>query len=177
MTAQIEELSAGDLAREIDAFAALLHACVHAGASIGFIQPFSLDEARSFWRDKIAPGLAAGTRRLLVARQNRMVAGTVQLGFDTMPNQRHRGDVSKLMVHPEARRNGIARRLMIELEQIARQEGRTLLTLDTREQDEAEPLYRSLGYRVAGVIPRYARAPAVDRLEGTVVMFKEMAPS
>lgn len=109
MTAQIEELSAGDLAREIDAFAALLHACVHAGASIGFIQPFPRDEARAFWRDRMAPGLVAGTRRLLAARQNGMVAGTVQLGFDTMPNQRHRGDVSKLMVHPQPRRNGIAR--------------------------------------------------------------------
>ena len=177
MTAQIEELSAGELAREIDPFAALLHACVHAGASIGFIQPFSLDEARSFWRDKIVPGLATGTRRLLAARQNGMLAGTVQLGFDTMPNQRHRGDVSKLMVNPEARRNGIARRLMIELERIARLEGRTLLTLDTREKDDAEPLYRALGYRVAGVIPGYARAPDADRLEGTVIMFKETPSS
>lgn len=177
MTAQIEELSAGDLAREIDAFAALLHACVHAGASIGFIQPFPLDEARAFWRDRMAPGLVAGTRRLLAARQNGMVAGTVQLGFDTMPNQRHRGDVSKLMVHPQARRNGIARGLMTELERIAHRAGRTLLTLDTREKDEAESLYRSLGYRVVGVIPGYARAPDAQRLEGTVVMFKEMALS
>jgi len=171
----IEELSAADLAREIDAFAALLHACVHAGASIGFILPFSRDDARAFWRDKIVPGLSAGARRLLVARHEGMLAGTVQLGLDAMPNQRHRGDVSKLMVHPDARRHGIARRLMAELERIAREERRTLLTLDTREDDAAEPLYRSLGYRAVGVIPRYARAPESERLDGTVIMFKELS--
>ena len=172
---QIEELDADGLAREIDGFAALLHACVHHGANIGFILPFSLDDARAFWRDKIAPGLASGTRRLLAAREGGYVAGTVQLSFDTMPNQRHRSDVSKLMVHPEARRSGIGRRLMVELERIAREERRTLLTLDTREHGGAEPFYYSLGYQAAGVIPHYARAPNSDRLDGTVVMFKELA--
>jgi GNAT superfamily N-acetyltransferase len=61
-----------------------------------------------------------------------------------MPNQRHRADVSKMMVHPEARRKGIGRRLMVELERIAREERRTLLTLDTRQEIGGEPLYRSL---------------------------------
>jgi len=171
---QIEELNDDGLARDIDGFATLLHACVHAGASIGFVQLFSLEDARAFWRDKTAPGLATRTRRLLAARHGGRLVGTVQLAFDTMPNQRHRGDVSKLMVHPEARRLGIARGLMAALEQIARVEGRTLLTLDTREDDAAEPPYRSLGYQTVGVIPRYARAPNSDRLERTVVMFKEL---
>ena len=171
---QIEELDADGLARDIDGFAALLHACVHGGANIGFILPFSLDDARAFWRDKIAPGLSSGTRRLLAAREGGHVVGTVQLSFDTMPNQRHRADVSKMMVHPEARRKGIGRRLLVELERIAREERRTLLTLDTRERGGAEPFYHSLGYQVVGVIPRYARAPDSDRLVGTVVMFKEL---
>jgi hypothetical protein len=158
---QIEELDAGGLARDIDGFAALLHACVHGGANVGFILPFSLDDARAFWRDKIVPGLSSGTRRLLAAREGGHVVGTVQLSFDTMPNQRHRADVSK----------------MVDLERIAREERRTLLTLDTREEIGGEPLYRSLGYQVVGVIPRYARAPDSERLDGTVVMFKEIALS
>ena len=66
---------------------------------------------------------------------------------------------------------------MVELERIAREERRTLLTLDTREEIGGEPLYRSLGYQVVGVIPRYARAPDSERLDSTVVMFKEIAPS
>jgi ribosomal protein S18 acetylase RimI-like enzyme len=165
---QIEEVSAADLAQEIDALAGLLHACVHAGASISFILPFSLEEARAFWRDKVAPGLFAGTR------QDGRLVGAVQLGFDLPPNQRHRADVSKLLVHPDARRQGIARRLMTELERIAQREGRRLLTLDTREGDAAEPLYRSLGYQVVGIIPRYARAPESDRLDATMILYKEL---
>jgi ribosomal protein S18 acetylase RimI-like enzyme len=171
---QIEDLSPANLAHEIDALAGLLHACVHAGASISFILPFPLDEARAFWRGKVAPGLFAGTRHLLVARGNGRVLGAVQLGFDLPPNQRHRAEVSKLLVHPDARRQGIARRLMVELERVARAEGRSLLTLDTREGDAAEPLYRALGYQTVGVIPRYARAPESERLDGTVIMFKEL---
>jgi hypothetical protein len=58
---QIEELDADGLARDIDGFAALLHACVHGGGNVGFILPFSLDDARAFWRNKIAPGLSSGT--------------------------------------------------------------------------------------------------------------------
>ncbi|HET6160487.1 MAG TPA: GNAT family N-acetyltransferase [Dongiaceae bacterium] len=171
---QIEEFSPADLTQEIDALASLLHACVLAGASISFILPFSLDEARAFWRDKVAPGLLAGTRHLLAARQAGRLVGAVQLGCDVPPNQRRRADVSKLLVHPDARRQGIARRLMIDLERVARREGRQLLVLDTREGDAAEPLYRSIGYHAAGVIPHFARAPEADRLEDTVILYKEL---
>jgi ribosomal protein S18 acetylase RimI-like enzyme len=171
---QIQELSSADIAHEMDALAGLLHACVLAGASISFILPFSLEDARAYWRDKVAPGLFAGTRQLLVARQAGRLVAAVQLGCDVPPNQRHRADISKLLVHPDARRQGIARRLMIELERIARREGRRLLVLDTREGDAAEPLYRSIGYQAVGIIPRFARAPEADRLEGTVILYKEL---
>jgi ribosomal protein S18 acetylase RimI-like enzyme len=92
-----------------------------------------------------------------------------------MPNQRHRAEVAKLLVHPDARRRGIARDLMAAIEEIARQEGRTLLTLDTRTGDAAEPLYRDMGYRTAGVIPGYARGPHGRELEATTFMYKVLA--
>jgi hypothetical protein len=59
---------------------------------------------------------------------------------------------------------------------LAQEEGRVLLTLDTRTGDAAQPLYASLGYVLAGVIPRYARAPEAPRLEATTIMYKELAP-
>jgi hypothetical protein len=34
--------------------------------------------------------------------------------------------------------------------------GRTLLVLDTRRYDDAERLYRRLGYESAGILPQYA---------------------
>jgi ribosomal protein S18 acetylase RimI-like enzyme len=92
------------------------------------------------------------------------------------PNQRHRTEVAKLLVHPETRRRGVARRLMMAIEIIARSEGRTLLTLDTVTGDNAEPLYLSLGYIPIGVIPRFARASLTPDLEATTIMYKELAP-
>jgi hypothetical protein len=66
---------------------------------------------------------------------------------------------------------------MTALEAIALSEGRTLLTLDTVTGSHAEPLYRSLGYHVVGVIPRYARAALTPELESTTIMYKELAPA
>jgi len=152
----------------------VLHAAVHAGASVSFVLPFSLDDARAFWRDQVLPRAAAGTRRVLVARVERRIVGTVQLDLATPPNQRHRAEVLKLLVHPDARRRGIARALMLAIEDVARAEGRTLLTLDTRTGDAAEPLYLSRGYIAAGKIPGYALAPDGGALEATTILYKEL---
>ena len=85
--------------------------------------------------------------------------------------------IAKLLVHPSARRHGMARALMIALEPVAQSEGRTLLTLDTWTHSPAEALYRSLGYVVAGVIPRYARGSLTPQLEAATFMYKELAPA
>src|SRR3954462_9272787 len=114
--------------RDLEQLAGVLHAAVHAGASVGFILPFSLDDARSFWSDKVAPPLQSGARRVLIARWDGSIAGTVQLILDTPPNQRHRAEIAKLLVHPDARRRGVARALMTAVEDVTRAEGRTLLT-------------------------------------------------
>lgn len=154
--------------------AEVLHAAVHAGASVSFVLPFEMEEARAFWREKVLPGVEAGTRRLLTARRAGRIVGTVQLDLATPPNQRHRAEVTKLLVHPEARRQGIARALMLAIEEVARREGRTLLTLDTRTGDAAEPLYLAMGYVLAGVIPRYARGPASTEFEAASFLYKEL---
>jgi len=159
---------------EIDMLAEVLHAVVHAGAGISFITPFSIEDARAYWVNKILPTVRAGTRRVLVARLDERIAGTVQLDLDTPPNQRHRADVAKLLVHPAARRRGIGRALMLALERIARAEGRTLLTLDTVTGGNGELLYRSLDFVAAGVIPRYARSSLTPELEGTTIMYKHL---
>lgn len=155
--------------------AELLQAVVAAGASVSFVMPFSLDEARAFWTRKVHPGVRAGTRRVLVAKQGDRVLGTVQLDMATPPNQQHRADVAKLLVHPEARRQGIARLLMERIEEVARKEGRSLLTLDTVRGNSAEALYRSMGYQVAGIIPGYARGALTPELEDTVLFWKKLA--
>jgi GNAT superfamily N-acetyltransferase len=167
---------------EIHMLADVLHAVVQAGAGVSFFTPFSIDEARAFWVDKVLPQVRAGIRRVLVARLYErseggdLIVGTVQLELEMPPNQQHRAAVAKLLVHPAARRRGIARALMIELENVARSEGRTLLTLDTVSGSNAEVLYRSLDFIAAGVIPRYARGALTPELEGTTIMYKELTP-
>lgn len=159
---------------DLEALAGLLHATVQAGASVSFVLPFAMEEAREFWRNKVLPGVRSGGRRVLMARVDGEIAGTVQLLLDTPPNQAHRAEVAKMLVHPMARRRGMARALMTALEEVARSEGRTLLTLDTVTGGAAEPLYRSMGYMLAGVIPRYARGAQRPELEDTSVMYKEL---
>ncbi len=160
--------------RDIADLGEVLRAVVHGGAGVSFFLPFSIDDGRAFWREKVLPALGAGTRRVLVARSADRIVGTVQVDLATPPNQRHRGEVMKMLVHPDARRRGIARALMIALEDVARQEGRTLLTLDTVTGCAAEPLYVSLGYVVVGVIPRFSRKALTEELEDATLMYKEI---
>ncbi len=173
---QVSKLLPANFSNELAGLTALLHACVIDGASIGFILPFSETEAESFWRDKVFPAVAHETRIVLIARLNDEIAGTVQLDYETPANQLHRAEVRKLLVHPNFRRRGIGRKLMIEIEALASALGRSLITLDTRTGDMAEPLYTGLGYSVAGVIPGYCRDAQTQRLDPTTVMYKKLRP-
>ena len=162
------------LERDVWLLGTLLHDCVHTGAHVSFVLPFSHDDAAAFWRDKVFPSVDAGTSSVLVARNNRdRIIGTVQLDLAMPPNQPHRGEIKKLLVHPLERRGGIARALMVGIEDEARAAQRTLLTLDTASP-AAEQLYSSLGYTRVGVIPRFSVHPETRELEGTTVMYKEL---
>src|SRR6266850_2048081 len=78
---------------EIKMLSDILRAVVYDGAGVSFVVPFSLDEARAFWIEKVLPGVRAGTRRMLVARWGTRIVGTVQLDLSTPPNQTHRAEV------------------------------------------------------------------------------------
>lgn len=110
-------------------------------------------------------------KQLLVAREQDRIVGTIIVALGMMPNGRHRAEISKLLVHPDARRKGIARQLMLQAEQIAIKANRTLLVLDTRSGDIAETLYQSLGWQVAGMIPDYALS-TTGVLDATTIMYK-----
>lgn len=112
---------------------------------VGARAPIPRHQAAAFWRGRIE-AIAAGTCVLLAAFDGGKLVGSVQITLDTPPNQRHRADINKLVVLRGARRRGTARALMEAVRREAAVERRTLLTLDTRKDDAAEPLYRSLGY-------------------------------
>jgi GNAT superfamily N-acetyltransferase len=170
----IEELDAAAATREVTALAAILRACVEGGASVNFVLPFTQADSEAWWRSAVLPALEAGERRLLVARIGGRMLGTVQLALASQPNQPHRAEVTKLLVHPDGRRQGIGRALMTRLDDVARDEGRRLLILDTVEGSAAQRLYETLGWVLLGVVPRFALSTDSARLEGSAFFWKEI---
>lgn len=151
----------------------VLQGCVADGASVGFIDAQDDEVMTRFWQQRIA-SITSGDSELLVARQHGRIVATVIISRSGIPNGRHRAEISKLLVHPQARRQGIARDLMQRAERRARAQGKTLLVLDTRSGDVASDLYRSLGWQVAGSIPCYAESTA-GVLDATTYMYKVLA--
>jgi GNAT superfamily N-acetyltransferase len=142
----------------IPALSEVLVDCVDGGASVGFMLPYGMDDAVLYWRG-VADQVAAGTTLLLVAEIDGKIHGTVQVGFAQMPNQPHRGDLKKLLVHRAARGKGLSRLLMDEAERQASAHGKTLLVLDTATGSPAEAIYPRLGWIRTGTIPDYALWP------------------
>lgn len=169
----IEMLDATGSASAERALADILRACVEHGASVSFLPPLATDTARAFFH-RMAADVAAGRRVLPAGWVDGVLSGTVMLDLATPPNQPHRAEVQKLLVHPAARRRGLARALMVRAEKAAREAGRTLLTLDTHAGGAAEPLYRALGWTEAGRIPGYAMN-ADGSLGDTVLFWKSVA--
>ena len=155
---EIRRLGSADAREQLDALAGVLADCVAGGASVSYLAPFSQEQARAAFAGFIIE-VERGSRLLLAAFVNGELVGTVQVVVALPPNQPHRAEIAKLLVHRSARRRGIAQRLMEQAEAEARAEGKTLLVLDTVTGDNAERLYERLGWRRVGVIPGYALFP------------------
>jgi len=142
---------------QIEGLVDVLIDCVKGGASVSFMWPLTRERARAFWQ-RVARGVAAGERILVIAEDAEGVCGTVQLILDQPENQPHRADLAKMLVHRRARRRGLGAALMRAAEAAARDCGKTLLVLDTAS-DDAERLYAREGWVRVGVIPGYALLP------------------
>lgn len=166
-------LSAAQILSKIDELSDILETCVNDGASVSFMLPFTRDKSLPFWMS-VAQSVDRGERIVLgTLNAAGELIGTVQLISDQPENQPHRADVAKLLVHPSARRGGVARNLMNELEHCAREQGKTLLVLDTATGSGAELFYHNCGWQKVGVIPGYAKMPD-GMLTGTTLFYKTL---
>jgi GNAT superfamily N-acetyltransferase len=156
--------------RDLDELSEVLADCVEGGASVNFMSPYPPSEARRFF-DKVANGVASGELVLLAARLEGRIVGTVQLGLDMPPNQLHRADVKKMLVHRSVRGRGLGAALMVAIEEEARQRGRWLLVLDTVPGESGHRLYLRSGWLQSGTIPDFAQFPD-GRLCDTAIMWK-----
>ncbi|MBL8860200.1 MAG: GNAT family N-acetyltransferase [Planctomycetes bacterium] len=156
----------------IEALADVLIDCVEGDASVSFMHPLSRERAVEFWQ-RVAEGVQAGERALLVAEDALGVCGTVQLALRQPENQPHRADLAKMLVHRRARRSGLGAALMRGAEATARECGKTLLVLDAVTDGDAARLYERLGWHRVGTIPGYALMPR-GGLCSTTVYYKQL---
>lgn len=171
MSVRIEPLSRDPLDSDIRDLARLLLDAIDSGAGVSFMPGLTEAAATEWWHSTIAamPDRAA----VLVARDAEGIVGSVLLQPAWAPNQPHRADVAKLIVHRQARHRGIARQLMQALEDAAAARGFTLLLLDTCEGSAAERLYTSMQWTRAGVVPGFALNPD-GSLCDTVFFYKQL---
>lgn len=130
-------------------------------------------EARSYpksWSRAVFEGelaqVRAGTRHYVVARLGRHVVGYAGLWFVPDPDGRQ-AHVTNIVVAPEHRRRGIARRLMVHLADEAIRVGCVAWTLEVRASSTgAQELYRRFGFAPAGIRKNY-----YDNTEDAIVMW------
>ncbi len=95
---EVRRLGVTDVREQLDALAAVLHDCVAGGASVSYMAPFSLEEARSAFAGFVAEA-EEGRRLILAAFVEGDLVGTVQVILALPPNQPHRAEIAKLLVH------------------------------------------------------------------------------
>jgi GNAT superfamily N-acetyltransferase len=169
---EVRRLEPAEARARLDELAAVLEDCVAGGASVGYMVPFSLADARAAFEGFVA-GAERGERALLAAFDGERLVGTAQVVLAVPANGLHRAEIARVLVRREARRRGIAERLMVAAEDVARDEGRTLLVLDAVTGGDAARLYARLGWTTVGVIPGYALYPD-GRLCDTTVFYKRV---
>ncbi len=139
---------------------------------MSFLSPLTLEDAESWWRTTL--GNAIERSIFLVARDADGISGTVQMHPAWAPNQPHRGEIVKLLIHSRAQRSGLGTRLMETIENEARRAGIRLLTLDTKAGTVAEHLYVRQGWSRVGAIPQFALDPDGKTPHDAVIFYKDL---
>ncbi len=167
---EIKALSASPKVREM--LSEILMEVVANGGSVSFMHPLAPEAAGAFWDDALAAA-ARDERIVLGAWDGEVLVGTVTLLLDCPPNQPHRAEIAKMMTRLSHRGRGVATALMRVAEDLAVQQERTLLVLDTATDGGASGLYERLGFVLTGEIPDYALKPH-GGLTGTKIYWKRI---
>jgi len=170
---EIRQLTAEEALTYLEPLASVLIDCVEGGASVHFMPPLSQATAEKFFAKSVAD-VERGERILLAAFSDSELVGTVQVQIAMPPNQAHRAEIAKLLVHRSARHQGVATLLMERAEEETRLAGKTLLVLDTATGGSAERLYARLGWTPVGVIPNFALLPDGSPC-GTTIFWKQLS--
>jgi ribosomal protein S18 acetylase RimI-like enzyme len=140
---------------DLDDLCDATEAAIIEGGGFGWLKPPPRHVLENYWKGM----LLIPDRRLVVGRLDGVVCGSAQLSRAPRNNeaQAMAGTLSAAFVAPWARGHGIGRRIVAEVEQLARELGLRVLNLDLRDtQRAAIGLYESMGYNRWGTHPFYA---------------------
>lgn len=168
----IRELTLQEYESVLPQLSALLIDAVESNAGVSFMHPLNPDIATAFWRKQVGD-VSTGAIHHFVAEDNGQIIGTVLLHKAWAPNQPHRGEISKMLVHSQRRRQGIGRKLLEVVENRARGLGLSLITFDAVAHGRSEHFYKAAGYVVAGYYPGYALSPQGE-LDDTALFYKQL---
>jgi len=129
---------------------------IKAGGGFGWLKPPPRQVMESYWRGV----LLVPDRQIFVGRLDGVIAGTAQLVRPAKNNEAQAltAQMTTHFVAPWARGHGLARAIVVAVEDAARAANVSILNLDVREsQGAAIQLYQSLGYQHWGTHPHYAR--------------------
>jgi ribosomal protein S18 acetylase RimI-like enzyme len=147
---------------DLDDLCEATESAITEGGGFGWLKPPPRQVLENYWKGV----LLVPDRRLVAGRLDGVIAGSAQLSRAPRNNeaQAFAGTLTSAFVAPWARRRGIGRKIVLEIESLAREIGLAVLNLDLRDtQRAAIRLYESLGYIRWGTHPAYAR------VEGRIV--------
>ena len=126
-----------------------------------FASPWS----RQFFLEELQ---AAHARSVLCQRDGKPIGYVI---YWELPGE---VDIHNVAVHPQHRRQGVARAMLGDIIERATKRGFRRVTLEVRRSnDPAQTLYRSLGFEICGLRKRYYS----DNGEDAWVMERKLAPS
>jgi GNAT superfamily N-acetyltransferase len=157
-TVDVAVFVAGAVKAALDQLADVLMDCVDGGAAVGFARPLVREDAVAFY-EKVGQAVARDEAVLVAARMKGRIVGSVQLDLVAARAEPQRAEVTKLLVHRDARHHGIGTYLLQCAEDEARQRGKTQLFLKTVAGSDADRLCRANGWICAGIIPGQAAMP------------------
>ena len=126
------------------------------GGGFGWLRPPSRQVLEAFWQGV----LLVPERSLFVGRIDGVIGGSAQLVSPARNNeaQAHAAILTAAFVAPWARGHGMARSLVLAVEEAAKAEGFAIVNLDIRDTQRAGiALYERLGYERWGTHPYYAQ--------------------
>lgn len=140
---------------------ALYNAVIRSQSIIGYRDPISPTEGQV-----ISQALSEAVRRrdkhLFLVTQGEEIVGIVILTPSSLPNCRHLVELSKGIIHPAHRRNGLLRRAFLEVALRCRELQAERILLDVREGSRSHRLWSHLGFEAFGRLEDYARVDGVS---------------